>query len=112
MDEIMFYKCLFGKCQFNTGVTVLVVLLLSTTSWAGTNLTYNPGFETGGGYPDNWAEWSASVSYGGDGYTSYHINDGSARTDEDCMEAYGTEYAFSFQDHSGITVGQDYTLAA
>lgn len=77
-------------------------------------IAFNPGFETdGGSYPENWAEWSCSISSwcGGFGTTSYHINDAMARTDEDCMEAYGSEYAFSYQDHAGIIVGRDYTLA-
>jgi hypothetical protein len=104
--------------KMKTKSLFLIVLILALTALLGTaraNLAVNESFEldnNSNDYPDNWDEWSANYSYGGDGYTAYHANDGTARTGLDCMEAYGTDYSFSYQDIEDFTIGEDFTLAA
>jgi hypothetical protein len=94
---------------------VLILALTALLPTARANIAVNEGFEldnNSNDYPDNWDEWGAYYSYGGDGTTAYHANDGTARTGLDCMEAYGTDYAFSYQDIEDFTIGEDFTLAA
>jgi hypothetical protein len=103
-----------------TTIFSLLVFCLPAITLASMNLTYNQGFETdSGGYPENWAEWSCYFSgscgggwYQGDGTTTYREDEGIARSGDDCMDAHGTEYAFSYQDHDGVVVGQEYYLGA
>ncbi len=94
----------------------LIMLIAVLTALSGTvcaaNLAVNEGFEEPS--PASWAEWSCSVSgsCSGDGTTNYRENDPCARTGDDCMEAVGDTYGFSYQDYATNAVGQDYTLAA
>ena len=108
---------------------IVLILLLCVAALPGTvfaNMAVNESFEdsASGTYPDNWAEWSAYYSYTGDGTTEYRDAEGIARTGDDCMDAHGTDYAFSYQDHGEsatgdmqgstipVVVGQEYYLAA
>jgi len=105
---------------------IVLALLLCVAALPGTvfaNMAVNESFEdsASGTYPDAWAEWSAYVSYWGDGTTNYRDAEGIARTGDDCMAATGSDYAFSYQDHGEsaddtgnvpVVVGQEYYLAA
>ena len=94
---------------------VLIFAMAALSASVCANVVLNPGFELdedADSYPDNWLEWGATLSYGGDGFTVYRVNDGMAYSGEDCMQAAGNEYAFSFQDFETFTIGQDYTVAA
>ena len=95
-----------------------MVSILALTALLGTaraNLCVNESFEIdddSSDYPDNWGEWSAWISYEGDGSTTYHQDHNMARRGEACIEAFGTDYAFSFQDHDSVVEGKEYYLAA
>jgi hypothetical protein len=104
-----------GLTMIRKFLLLTMVSILALTALPGTaraNLCVNESFEDGATYPDDWAEWSNYYSTGGDGTTAYHVSDGTARTGEDCMEAYGEGYAFSYQDHADVVVGKEYYLAA
>jgi len=85
------------------------------------NLAVNESFEESStAYPDNWGEWSANISFGGDGITNYRDAEGIALAGDDCMDATGSNFAFSYQDHGAsatdtgsvpVVVGQEYYLA-
>ena len=98
----------------------LIMLIAALTALPGTvqaNMVVNEGYELDedtSGYPDDWAEWSAAVSTGGDGATTYREAEGVARTGDDCMQASGSDFSFSYQDFEPdtYTIGQDYTVSA
>jgi hypothetical protein len=116
---------------------LILVLFMSLAALPGTvfaNMAVNESFELDADnddYPDNWSEWSCYFSgwcgggwFSGDGTTTYREAEGIARSGDDCMDAVGTEYAFSYQDHGEsatgdmqgstipVVIGQEYYLSA
>ena len=95
---------------------LLTILLLpnSATTRAASNMLLNPSFEEDADndiWPDDWNAWNANWSDWGDGYNSYYPNDPeyAARTGEDCVGVYGTDFALWVQDiETGFEIGKTY----
>ena len=95
---------------------LLAILLLanSATTQAVSNMLLNPSFEEDADndiWPDDWGAWNANWSDWGDGYNSYYPNDPeyAARTGEDCVGVYGTDFALWVQDiETGFEIGKTY----
>jgi hypothetical protein len=95
---------------------LLTVLLsaISSNTQAAVNMLIDPSFEIdddGDSWPDNWGSWNAEWSYGGDGHNIYYAGDpeNPARTGDDCVGLYGTDYALWVQDiETGFEIGKTY----
>jgi hypothetical protein len=93
----------------------LIVLILTMAALPGmvqANFYTDPGFEEGSGnLPDAWGEWAG---YGAGSY-EYHIDDGTARTGEDCMEVISpsggsNDFQWLFMDVPDMSENTTYTI--
>jgi hypothetical protein len=97
-------------------VLLLTVMLFTNPAitQAAVNLLLNPSFEEDidtDNWPDNWEATCSNWTIWGEGYIEFYSDDPDhpARTGQNCVGVYGTDYALWYQDvEAGFEIGKIY----